>query len=49
MTRRTTWELDAPIQYFPPQRTTLAVNYQLANHIVEADSIVLQTEPRDVL
>ena len=44
--RRPTWELDAPIAYFPPQRATLEVSYQLANRIVSSDPITLETEPR---
>ena len=48
MTRRPAWELDAPIQYFPPQRTTLEVSYQLPNRIISAEPVVVQTEPRGV-
>lgn len=48
MTRRPAWELDAPIQYFPPQRTMLEVSYQLPNRIVSAEPVVVQTEPRGV-
>ena len=44
--KRRNWDMDAPIQYFPPQTTTMAIATSYDNKTDDSTFVSLQIEPR---